>query len=192
MRIRRHMSYANVMATIAAFGVVAGGGAYAASKIDTADIANKAVTARKLDRGAVRTTKIRAGAVTSAKLGEESVENRNLSPRATLPMAGVLVYNNEIRGWFNRFNDLPPMLEHTQPGIYDLQIPGVNEDIYSSVNLLSSVSPTTRSSALVTSRPLARPQSTHQSRWPSTSSRRASPRLGAPMTRISRPSAPAS
>ncbi len=34
--------------------------------------------------------------------------------------------------------------------------------------------------------------SAHQSRWPSTSSRRASPRLGAPMTRISRPSGPAS
>jgi hypothetical protein len=32
----------------------------------------------------------------------------------------------------------------------------------------------------------------HQSRWPSTSSRRASPRLGAPMTRISRPPRPAS
>ena len=35
-------------------------------------------------------------------------------------------------------------------------------------------------------------QSAHQSRRPSTSSRRASPRLGAPMTRISRPSGPAS
>ena len=32
----------------------------------------------------------------------------------------------------------------------------------------------------------------HQSRWPSTSSRGASPRLGAPMTRNSRPSGPAS
>src|SRR5947209_6069295 len=30
--------------------------------------------------------------------------------------------------------------------------------------------------------------SAHQSRWPSTSSRGSSPRLGAPMTRISRPS----
>jgi hypothetical protein len=34
--------------------------------------------------------------------------------------------------------------------------------------------------------------SAHQSRWPSTSSRGSSPRLGAPMTRISRPSGPAS
>ena len=42
-------------------------------------------------------------------------------------------------------------------------------------------------------RPRADPrQSTHQSRRPSTSSRGASPRLGAPMTRISRPSGPAS
>jgi serine-type D-Ala-D-Ala carboxypeptidase (penicillin-binding protein 5/6) len=35
-------------------------------------------------------------------------------------------------------------------------------------------------------------QSDHQSRWPSTSSRGSSPRLGAPVTRISRPSGPAS
>lgn len=37
-RIRRRLTYANVMATIAVFGVLAAGGAYAASKIGTNQI----------------------------------------------------------------------------------------------------------------------------------------------------------
>jgi hypothetical protein len=89
MRARQHLTYANVMATIAVFGVVAGGGAYAASKIDTPDIASKAVTAKKLDGQAVKTGKLRSGAVTSDKLAEGAVETRNLSQNATLAMAGV-------------------------------------------------------------------------------------------------------
>ena len=50
--------------------------------------------------------------------------------------------------------------------------------------------PPTRGRTIKTSGQLY--SSAHQSRWPSTSSRGASPRLGAPMTRISRPSGPAS
>jgi hypothetical protein len=57
-RIRRHLTYANVMATLAAFGVLAGGGAYAASKIGAEDI----------KRNAIRTKHIRGGAVTKGKL----------------------------------------------------------------------------------------------------------------------------
>jgi hypothetical protein len=66
--ISDRLSYANVMATIAVFGLLAGGGAWAASKIGTADLKNGAVTAKKLRKGAVTTKKIRKGAVTQVKL----------------------------------------------------------------------------------------------------------------------------
>ena len=51
MRVRQHLTYANVTATIALFGVVTGGGAYAASKIGTRDLEHKAVTAPKIRQG---------------------------------------------------------------------------------------------------------------------------------------------
>jgi hypothetical protein len=59
VRIRDRLTYANVMATIAVFGVLAGGGAYAASKIGTNDIARHAVTRPKLAKGSVNTAKVR-------------------------------------------------------------------------------------------------------------------------------------
>jgi hypothetical protein len=62
-RLRRRLTYANVMATIAAFGVLAGGGAYAASKIGTNDIKNGAVTTKKIKNGAVTRKKLKPGAV---------------------------------------------------------------------------------------------------------------------------------
>jgi hypothetical protein len=139
MRIRHHMTYANVMATVAVFGVVAGGGAYAASKIDTPEIANKAITAKKLDSQAVKASKLRSGAVTSDKLADGAVETRNLSQSATLAVAGVVVYNGEIRGSFNRFSDIQPTLEHSGPGVYRLFIPGIEPSGMSDNELLSSV-----------------------------------------------------
>jgi hypothetical protein len=54
MNVRRHLSYANVMSTIAGFGVVAGGGAYAASKVGSRDIQRNAVAGKHIKKGAVR------------------------------------------------------------------------------------------------------------------------------------------
>jgi hypothetical protein len=68
------------MSTIAVFGVLAGGGAYAASKIGTSDIENGAVTAKKLHKKAVTKKKVKNGAVTKAKLGDGAVRARNLGP----------------------------------------------------------------------------------------------------------------
>ena len=77
-RARRHLSYANVMSSIAVFAVL-GGGAWAASQIGTADIQNGAVTKKKLHRDAVATKKIKNNAVTGAKVREGSL--------ATVPRA---------------------------------------------------------------------------------------------------------
>jgi hypothetical protein len=71
-RIRSHLTYSNVMSTIAVFAVLAGGGAWAASKIGTKDIENGAVTAKKLHKKAVTTKKIKNHAVTDAKLAAAS------------------------------------------------------------------------------------------------------------------------
>jgi hypothetical protein len=78
--IRERLNYANVMATIAVFGVLAGGGAYAASQIGPKDIAKNAVRAKHVKKGqikakhlarsSVRTPKIQDGAVTAAKLAD--------------------------------------------------------------------------------------------------------------------------
>jgi hypothetical protein len=67
--IRRHLTYANVMSTIAVF-VVMGGSAYALSKhsVGTKQLKNKAVTTKKIKNGAVTGAKIAAGALPSAAL----------------------------------------------------------------------------------------------------------------------------
>src|SRR3954470_8571297 len=60
------------MSTIAVFAVLAGGSAWAASKIGTSQIKNGAVTKKKLHKGAVSTNKINNDAVTGAKAKESS------------------------------------------------------------------------------------------------------------------------
>ena len=64
-RIRERLSYANVAATIALFLALSGGVVYAASKIDTNDIANHAVTKKKLAQEAVGPKQLKPGAVFS-------------------------------------------------------------------------------------------------------------------------------
>ncbi len=148
MRLRQHLTYANVMATIAVFGVVAGGSAYAITKIDTPDIANKAVTAKKLGAEAVKTSKLRAGAVTNDKLADGAVASRNLDQFAPVAMAGLVVYVNSagdpsLFSWFNRLSDEKPTIEHTTTGVYNLVIPGLEgrgPPYFSYRELLPSVS----------------------------------------------------
>jgi hypothetical protein len=70
--IRANLTYSNVMSTIAVFGVLAGGSAWAASKIGTNEIAPGAVTAKKLHKNAVTTKKIKDDAVTGDKAKESS------------------------------------------------------------------------------------------------------------------------
>ncbi len=62
--IRRHLTYANAMSTIAVF-LVLGGSAWALAKhsVGTKQLKNKAVTTKKIKNGAVTGAKIAAGAV---------------------------------------------------------------------------------------------------------------------------------
>ena len=141
MRLRSHLTYANVTATIALFGVLAGGSAYAVSKIDTRDLANGAVTAKKLDAEAVKASKLRPGSVTGEKLADGAVEDRNLSEFAPVALAGVKVLNGDVVSWFSRISDEKPSVTRTGPGVYDLRLPGFDDPgRFSFLEMLSSVS----------------------------------------------------
>lgn len=86
--LRTHVTYANVMSTIAVFAVLAGGGAYAASKIGPKQIKrdavrskhlkDRAVKARDLAPSSVRPRHLAGGAVTGDKLAGAAVTSSKL------------------------------------------------------------------------------------------------------------------
>jgi hypothetical protein len=103
--IRQHMTYANVMSTIAVFLVLGGGAAFAAKKITerkigsgqlkgasvtTAKIKRGAVTASKIRKGALKANKISKGAITNAKLANGVVTLEKLVPGFVAPTAEKL------------------------------------------------------------------------------------------------------
>jgi hypothetical protein len=122
-RIRRQLTYSNVMATIAVF-LVLGGGAYAASKIGAGDIRRNAVRSKHIKDGQVKTrdlaTSIPAARVT--RTAGQSIPNNALTPlafnserydtaamhgnetnnsRLTAPVRGIYTVTLEISWLFN-------------------------------------------------------------------------------------------
>lgn len=82
-RLRTHMSYANVMATIAVF-VALGGTSYAATKL-----ARNSVGSSQIRTKAVGNSELKSRAVTSAKIRTESVTASKLSSSARAALRGV-------------------------------------------------------------------------------------------------------
>jgi hypothetical protein len=85
-QIRKRLTYANVMSSIAVFAVL-GGGAFAASQLPKKSVGAKqlkpnAVTTPKIKKGAVTATKLKDGAVTTGKLGESAVTSGKLAESA--------------------------------------------------------------------------------------------------------------
>jgi hypothetical protein len=77
-QIRKHLTYANVIATLALFVALGLSTAYAADQLGKNSVGSKqlkknAVTAAKLKPGAVATAKLKDGAVTGAKVQEETL-----------------------------------------------------------------------------------------------------------------------
>jgi hypothetical protein len=96
-QIRKRLTYANVMSTIAVFFVVGGASAFAASElaknsvgtkqlkgnaVTTGKIKKEAVAAAKIKKGAVGTGKLGAGAVTGEKLAGDAVDASKLGKEA--------------------------------------------------------------------------------------------------------------
>jgi hypothetical protein len=74
--IRKHLSYANVMSSIAVFLILGGATAFAAlgrNTVGTRQLKRNAVTAAKIKRNAVTAAKIRRDAVTGAKVKESTL-----------------------------------------------------------------------------------------------------------------------
>jgi len=89
-QIRKRLTYANVMSTIAVFLLIGGGAAFAASKkinggrikagtIKAGKLAKEAVKAGKLANNAVIESKIGDGAVTTNKIADQAVTNPKLA-----------------------------------------------------------------------------------------------------------------
>lgn len=72
-QIRKRITYANVMSSIAVFLVLGGATALAAKKIGSNEIKANAITTGKIKKEAVTTNKIKKDAVTGAKVKESSL-----------------------------------------------------------------------------------------------------------------------
>jgi len=113
-RIRSRLTYANVMATFAAFMVMTGiGFAVAAlpkksvgkrqlknSAVTTKKIKKNAVVASKIQTGAVGRSEIASGAVNTSKISNQSV-TRNKIADSAIPLLGTLRTGQTLRGTFN-------------------------------------------------------------------------------------------
>jgi hypothetical protein len=78
-QIRKRLTYANVMSSLAVFLVLGGGAAYAAKKIGSHELRGGSVTTAKIKRNAVTRSKIKAGAISTAKIAKEAVTNARLA-----------------------------------------------------------------------------------------------------------------
>jgi hypothetical protein len=71
-RIRRHLSYANVMATVAVF-VALGGGAYAASSINGSEIKSRTIKGKKLIKKTVSRKEVKDDTLTGNQINESTL-----------------------------------------------------------------------------------------------------------------------
>lgn len=94
-RVASKLTYANVMVTILAFVVLAGGTAYAASQLGKNSVGSNqlkknAVTAAKIKNNAITSAKIKNGAVSGAKVDTASL--------GTVPSASTAGNANTVNG----------------------------------------------------------------------------------------------
>jgi hypothetical protein len=88
-QIRKHITFANVMSSIAVFLVLGGGAAYAAKKIGSNEIKGNSITTGKIKKEAVSASKIKKNAVTTVKIANGAVTGAklNLGTVGTVPNA---------------------------------------------------------------------------------------------------------
>jgi hypothetical protein len=113
-RIRSRLTYANVMATFAAFVVVTGIGVAVAAlpkkSVGKRQLKNGAVTARKIAKNAVTAPKIKSSAVGRSEIANGAVGTSEIANQAVtrakvadsaIPFLGTLRSGQTLRGSFN-------------------------------------------------------------------------------------------
>ncbi|MDX6609261.1 MAG: hypothetical protein QOF85_1186 [Solirubrobacterales bacterium] len=88
-QIRKRITYANVMSSIAVFLILGGATAVAAKKIGSNEIKGNSITTGKLKKNAVTASKIKNNAITTAKIKNGAVTGPkvNLSTLGKVPSA---------------------------------------------------------------------------------------------------------
>ncbi len=102
--LRSKLTYSNVMVTVLAFIVLAGGSAYAASNlgknaIKSKNIAPHAVKNKNLAKNAVRTKNLAKGAVTAAKIKAASITRTQLAAGTLAGLQVAEVQSNPVPGF---------------------------------------------------------------------------------------------
>lgn len=82
--VRKRLTYANVIATLALFLALSGGVVWASEKIGAKKLKANSVTAGKIKRNAVSAAKIRSNAVTTAKIKSGAVTFAKLATGANV------------------------------------------------------------------------------------------------------------
>lgn len=117
--MRKHLTYANVMATIAVF-LALGGTTIAISlpkkSVGPKQLKKNAVRERHLQPGAVSTDKLAEGAVTTGKLGDAAVTEAKINPSA-IPLLGTLRSDQTLRGSFNPGGYATVAEDNTKQGV---------------------------------------------------------------------------
>jgi len=103
-KIRKRLTYANVMSSIAVFLVLGGAGAYAAKKIGSNEIKGNSITTGKIKREAVTTAKIKNSAVSTNKLKNEAVTAAKLDDGAVTTSK---IANDAVTGEKVKVSSLP-------------------------------------------------------------------------------------
>ncbi len=89
-KLRKHLTYGNVMSTLALFMLLAGGTAIAAQQLG-----KKTVGAKQLKSNAVTTAKIKKAAVTKAKIKDGAIDNAKLADNA---VTGAKIADGSVGG----------------------------------------------------------------------------------------------
>jgi hypothetical protein len=145
-QIRKRLTYANVMSSIAVFMVLGGATAVAATKIGaneikansikTGKIVKEAVTAGKIKGAAVTNAKLANGSVTEAKLADNAVTANKIATGAVV--AGKLGANAVTAGNLAPGSIGAGAISTATPGVALAGVKVINGDIVSSFNRLGA------------------------------------------------------
>lgn len=107
MFIRKRLTYANVMSSIAVFLILGGATAFAAQKIGSSGLKANSVTTAKIKKEAVTTKKIKKNAVVGSKVKDGSLSGAdiNLSTLGTVPSAANATNVDTVKTFSAGAND---------------------------------------------------------------------------------------